>query len=264
MPILFKLGGRLGNAIFRYMACTIMCIYYNEKYDVSTESHNDKCVNFNDDAFNLMCKKIFDGIFPETQHKYTIHMIDYYQHDLIYCKHKHEIINFIKHNSDHFVLTDGINSGDGRHEKYFMIDILITPVLFTKKYKNVIHLRLDDFVTHNLFVDVNRIIRLIHRNIISDNLCIVCKKPVTDFEFKYINQLTDYLKYKKIDFNLEHNDTLTDYYIMKEAELLICSMSTLSWSAAFLSDKLKKCYVPDYEIKVNSSFKRPIDDTELY
>ena len=51
---------------------------------------------------------------------------------------------------------------------------------------------------------------------------------------------------------------------MKEANTLICSMSTLSWCAAFFSDKIQKCYMPDYEIKVNSTCKKPIDNTELY
>jgi hypothetical protein len=41
---------------------------------------------------------------------------------------------------------------------------------------------------------------------------------------------------------------------MKEAELLICSKSTLSWCSAFFSDKIKKCYMPEYNISENSSF----------
>ena len=63
---------------------------------------------------------------------------------------------------------------------------------------------------------------------------------------------------------LEHNDTITDFYIMKESELLICSKSTLSWCAAFFSDKIQKCYLPDYNETANSSCKYPIDNTELY
>ena len=57
---------------------------------------------------------------------------------------------------------------------------------------------------------------------------------------------------------------MTDYYIMKEAELLICSKSTLSWCAAFFSDKINKCFIPDYDITPNSTFKRPIENTEMY
>jgi len=51
---------------------------------------------------------------------------------------------------------------------------------------------------------------------------------------------------------------------MKEAELLICSKSTLSWCTAFFSDKLKQCYLPEYEISNNSTFKYPIENTIFY
>jgi hypothetical protein len=51
---------------------------------------------------------------------------------------------------------------------------------------------------------------------------------------------------------------------MKEAELLICSKSTLSWCAAFFSNNITKCYLPDYVTTLNSTCKYPIDNTELY
>ena len=194
----------------------------------------------------------------------NIFMNCFYQHDLIYKKYKKEILNFIKNHEYHYILTDGINSGDGNHEKFYMKDIVNTPIDFTKKYKNVLHLRLEDFVTHNIYIDKNRIINLLEKGIITDNLCIVCKKPCTDFEFEYINYITDYLNSKNITYNLEHNDVLTDYYIMKESEILICCKSTLSWCAAFFSDKIKKCFLPDYEITPNSTCKYPIDNTDLY
>ena len=94
--------------------------------------------------------------------------------------------------------------------------------------------------------------------------CIVCKTPVTEFEISYINYIKDYLESINIKIFIEHNNVLTDYYIMKEAELLICSKSTLSWCAAFFSDKIQKCYLPDYITTANSTCKYPIDNTELY
>jgi spore coat polysaccharide biosynthesis predicted glycosyltransferase SpsG len=95
-------------------------------------------------------------------------------------------------------------------------------------------------------------------------LCIVCKKPTTEFEYSYINYIKDYLESINIKIFTEHNNVLTDYYIMKEAELLICSKSTLSWCAAFFSAKIQKCYLPDYIETSNSTCKYPIDNTELY
>jgi hypothetical protein len=145
-----------------------------------------------------------------------------------------------------------------------MMDIICTPPTFTKRYKNVLHIRLEDFVTHGLYLKVDRILSLLDKNILHDSVCIVCKKPVTNFENLYIREIIKHAFNKKIRVFLEYNDTLTDYYIMKESELLICSKSTLSWCAAFFSDKIKKCYLPEYDISPNSTCKLPIDNTELY
>jgi hypothetical protein len=53
---------------------------------------------------------------------------------------------------------------------------------------------------------------------------------------------------------------------MKNAKILICSTSTVSWAAAFFSETIQKCYFPDYtaDIYPVSSCKYPIDNTELY
>ena len=261
MFINFCTKGRLGNAIFRYMASSIMCLYYNGSYSVNKSQTN----NCSDELFINIIKNIIN---KENNLLITdgINMNSFYQHDLIYKLHKQYIIKFINNHPDHYVLTDGINAGDNQCEKFYMIDIINTPTSFNKKYKNVLHIRLEDFVTHNLFLKVERILNLLDKNIISqsDSLCIVCKKPITDFENNYIKQITDYLSNKKIVNFLEHNDTITDFYIIKEAELLICSKSTLSWCAAFFSDKIKKCYLPDYNETANSTCKYPIDNTELY
>lgn len=268
MIINFFTIGRLGNAIFRYMASVIMCIYYNGTYTINNKQGYD-C---SDEKFIEIIKNIISKNkipIEETKlelNNFCINMNRFYQHDLIYKLHKEQILDFIKIHPHHYVLTDGINAGDNHSEKFYMIDIIKTPQTFYKKYKNVLHIRLEDFVTYNLFLKVERILNLLDKNIISesDSLCIVCKKPITDFENNYIKQVIDYLLNKKIIVFTEHNDTITDFYIMKEAELLICSKSTLSWCAAFFSDKIQKCYLPDYIETANSTCKYPIDNTELY
>ena len=259
MIINFCIRGRLGNAIFRYMASAIMCLYYNSSYSINTPQKND-C---SDEQFIEIIKNILNK-----QNKVLItggiNMNFFYQHDLIYKLHKKHIIEFINNNSDHYVLTDSTNSGDNQNEKFYMIDIINTPSSFDKKYKNVLHLRLEDFVKYNMQLDIKRIVDLLEKNFISDSLCIVCKKPETEFEVNYIKQIINCSLSKNLKVFTEHNDTITDYYIMKEAELLICSKSTLSWCAAFFSDKINKCYIPDYEISSGQTFKYPIDNTELY
>ena len=259
MIINFCIRGRLGNAIFRYMASVIMCLFYNGIYSID----NNQNKNCSDELFtriieNIINKKnnilITDGI----------NMNCFYQHDLIYKINKQNIIGFINKNLGHYVLTDGVNAGDTKYEKFYMIDIINTPITFNKKYKNVLHIRLEDFVTHNLYLNVERIIDLLNKNILSDSLCIVCKKPVSGFENSYIKCIQDFVQNMNIQIFIEHNDTITDYYIMKEAEILICSKSTLSWCAAFFSNNIKNCYLPDYDVSPNSTCKFPIDNTILY
>lgn len=267
MFVNFIIRGRLGNAIFRYMAAVIMSLYFNGTYVIN----NEQKFSLNDDQFLEISKLIIDNklltlnaILNIDGKIDGINMINYYQHDFIYRKHKDDIINYIKNNPSHYILTDGINAGDMNCEKFYMTDIINTPSSFTKYYANVLHIRLEDFVKYNLYLNVERITKLFDKNIINELICIVCKKPETDFELNYINIIHSHLLSKNILVKFEHNDTLTDYYIMKEAEVLICSKSTLSWCAAFFSTKLKKCYVPDYNETSNSTFKFPIKNTELY
>ena len=257
MKINFTIKGRLGNAIFRYLASTLLCIYYNCEYVVNILQNK----NCSDEQFYLITNNL-NNIFEID----SLNMTEYYQHDTIYKNNKNQIIDFIKKNPDHYILTDGINAGDGNNEKFYMINILNTPSSFTKKYKYVLHLRLEDFVTHNLYIKKERIIELIQKIDIEDHkICIVCKKPETEFEIEYIDFISKFLKNKNINIIIESNDVLTDYYIMKEAEILICSKSTLSWCAAFFSDKIQQCYLPDYEIQPNiMTCKSPIDNTILY
>lgn len=259
MKVNFITRGRLGNAIFRYLASVIICLYYNGIYTIG-EHYNFNC---NDDIFLKIVKGIENNNLIHLLSE-NINMNCFYQHDNIYKINKNKIINFINNHKEHYVLTDGINAGDGNCEKFYMSEILNTPINFTKKYKNVLHVRLEDFVTHNLFLPNIRIINLLQKNIINNELCIVCKKPISDFEHEYIKNIVNYCQQNNIVVILEHNDTLTDYYIMKESELLICSKSTLSWCSAFFSNCIKKCYMPNYEISDNSTCKYPIDNTELY
>lgn len=259
MSVHFIARGRLGNAIFRYMAISIICTCCNMDY----HQHETGRVKLSDeDFYNLSNKLLKNEMISLPTHSYI--MSDFYQHDEIYKKYKTAILQFILDNPHHTVITDGITAGDGKREIYKMIDILQTPPHFNKKYKNVLHVRLEDFVQHNLYIEVERIINLLNQNIIIDDLCIVCKKPTTEFEHNYINQIKEFLITKNINVITEHNDILTDYYIMKEAETLICSKSTLSWCAAFFSNKIRQCYLPDYIERINQTCKRPIDSTILY
>lgn len=263
MSVTFGIRGRLGNAIFRYMAASVICIICKVDYHCDqSQKHNGTSIT-DEDFFNIS-KHIINGDNVHLE-KNNYFMTEYYQHDEIYQLFKDKIITFINDNPEHIVITDGINPGDGNLETFKMYDILHTRNNFNKSYDRVLHLRLEDFVTHNMYLPVDRILSLLDKHVISNDLCIVCKFPTTEFEKSYIEKIKAYLHLHNITPYLEHNDILTDYYIMKEAKTLICSKSTLSWCAAFFSTTIKYCYLPDYKIKPGRiTCKRPISNTTLY
>ena len=260
MTVYFFPRGRLGNAIFRYFACALFCIFYNHDYSVkdsvSESSISDEFfiqwMNATPDNYTINQNVIFTG---------------YYQHDIIYKKYKVILLEYMNKHLDHFVLTDGITAGDLNYQKFFIRDILYEPVGFSKIYDTVIHLRLDDHVSNGSYIQVQYILSLLGSLPLSQNSCIVVQLPTTDFEKEYIQKVTNYI-YERHGFliTIESNDTLTDYHTMKNARVLVCSMSTLSWAAAFLSTRIEKCYFPDHRCPhgPHGSCKYPIDHIELY
>jgi len=87
----------------------------------------------------------------------------------------------------------------------------------------------------------------------------------TKLEEKYIDFFM-----KRYNIVLESNDVITDYHIMKNAKILCCSCSTLSWAAAFFSETVELVYFPNYEYtdgndgRYHERFKKPIENTVLY
>lgn len=253
MSINFIICGRLGNAIFRYFASALICIESNMDYVINMPQTH-KC---DDNMFVNMMKQ--NNFITHTSYNMT----QYYQHDMVYRNNMSKLKQYIKDHDTHYVMTDGVNAGDGKREKFMMIDILNTPIDFTKYYDTVLHIRLEDFVKHNLYISVERIISLLN-NVSFDNLCLVCKAPTTEFEISYINTIKECMKKKGIDIIIESNDILTDFHIMKNARILICSKSTLSWCAALLSDNLSTCYFPEYSHQICMTCTAPIDNTITY
>lgn len=261
MKFIFIPKGRLGNAIFRYLGCSILCIKYNGEY--STDINNINCI-INDkifiDIINNSNIKLNDGNYL---------MTDYYQHDNIYKIYKTQIINFIN-NHNHIVITDGINAGDGNKEEFYIKNIINTPDNFNKNYDIVFHIRLGDKVNLNNTINLEKILNLINnfKDISYTKICILCDKCTTDYEEKFINSVKDSLN-SKFNTNVifESNDIITDFYIMSNCKILVCSMSTLSWVAAFFSKTIEKCYMPNHNTKLTNEYcdcYYPIDNTELY
>lgn len=260
MKFVFQVKGRLGNAIFRYMACSVLCIKYKGEY--STLIHNINLI-LNDNVFCEIIKndyKLQDGNYL---------LSEWYQHDTIYKKYKSQIIDFINKNN-HIVITDGISAGDGKRQEFLMKTIITRPQNFNKIYDMVFHIRLGDKVNLNITISLEKILNLIQNMQYSEcnNIAIVCDKCTTQYEEMFIKTIMEKLNTK---FNstiiLESNDVLTDFYIMSSCKILICSVSTLSWCAAFFSKTIEKCYMPKHTKAITNSYcdcYYPIDNTELY
>jgi hypothetical protein len=233
-----------------------MCIVFNGTY---TTTANENTKYLDDIHFNELQRKILYNEYIHPLNIDNINMTGFYQTDLMHNQFKHKVFQFIHQNPSHIIVTDGITAGDGKRETFRMIDIITLPANFNKIYKNVLHIRLEDFVTHGFYISKEHIIKLIDTLTELEDLCIVCKQPITPFEINYIEFIHKYLTERKICVILEHNDVLTDFYILKESTLLICSNSTLSWCAALFSSTLKTCYIPH-----NDRFKHSIVGAHFY
>jgi hypothetical protein len=247
MKVFDKIFGRLGNAIFRYFASTLFCIIYN-----CERIYSDKDCNkfFNDNDFIEWSNEILNNNIPELED--GIYMFDgYFQHDNIYKKYKKEIILWIINHPEELIYSD---------DKTFIkaIDLIHNP--YVEKYYNVVlHIRLEDFVQAKLVLDTEVLKNLLDK-INEKDICIVINKPTTYFENKYIDYFKNF--YNVI---VESNSVIEDFHILKNANILICSCSIMSWTAALLSEFNKTVYMPDYPNRqIHETFKKPIENTILY
>jgi hypothetical protein len=240
MKIVNHNKGRLGNSIFRLLANVVFLIVYDIDGEIIYNNFN--CTKtISDEYFCKWADNILNGKIDDTIDKNSIILFDgYYQHDKIYSFFRPQIIDYLKKRPNLLLLThftDNYKVGDLFHTS-------------NKQYDIVVHIRLEDFIQINQVLNPLTICQILDENVNNNkNICLVLNKPTEEIEFKYI----DYLK-NKYNIIVESNDPITDFHIMKNAEMLICSYSTLSWCAAFFSDSVKKVYIPNYNISLHQTF----------
>jgi len=249
-------SGRLGNAIFRYMAASIFLMNYK----------NAERVKFIDNLHNMTPKSIIinDGDFQSlinttkslpTFDKGTICVFHgYFQFDL-YKKYRKQILKYMKrHKNDELYCTDYKNG-----ERFFVKELLAPPSA-AANYDVVIHVRLEDFIFNKHVIHpkvLEKIIKTLSKEY--KNMCIISNKPTKLIEYEYLSYFTE-----KYGIKFETNDIITDFHIMSNAKILVCSHSTISWCAALLSDKIEKVFIPDKVMHSHQSFSAPTDNTVLY
>jgi len=263
MKVLALPLGRLGNAIFRYIATVVFHIVYNAKIINHVDTlPTDKFLHITDEVFIEWMNADLEGK-PFPMDDITYGFRGYFQHDAIYHKYRSKIIDHISKNMYDILLTDGkiAERSDFAYlpEQHPSGVLLVPPFGFNKFYDTVVHLRLEDFIDHNLAIHPECVKRVLD-TIGTKSYCIVMNCPKSEIEFRYLEYLKQYF-----DITLESNDIITDYHIMKNAKTLVCSCSTISWAAAFFSETVQQVYMPNYYMnRAHETFRKPIENTILY
>jgi len=252
--------GRLGNAIFRYLASVVFHIVYNaEIVDHTRIKKTDPRVDINDAVFIEWTKAHLAGNVPAFN-KTDVNCVffGYFQHDTIYLKYRQQIIDYIRKNPTDIMIVETPDSEHpyGGH----MSGILIhNPPNFKKLYDTVVHLRLEDFIDNGSAIHPQSIQQLLE-SVGAPSYCIVVNSPNTELELCYI----EYLR-ARFNITIESNDVAIDYHIMRNAKTLICSCSTISWAAAFFSETVQRVYMPNYPTRrPHETFRKPIENTIPY
>lgn len=115
------------------------------------------------------------------------------------------------------------------------------------KYDVVIHIRLGDFKGRPDFIEYEyyeKVFEFIDFN--KKKVCLMIENVKNEEEREYLNRCLGWFDSNNVKANVESNDVLIYFNIMKQCKTLVCSMSTLSWAAAFLSKHIEKCFMPNY------------------
>ena len=245
--------GRLGNCIFRYLASRLFMIFYDY---INIRNIKKKYYLQLDDImfknFYIYILKNGTPPFMDTIEYDNIIFNGYYQHDTIYKVYKNVLIDYIKKNPIDIIETD-------RGEIYYAKDILGEKPKIDILYKTIIHLRIEDYIDLGLAMDPLCIVPVLEK---CEQPFLFVHKPIVNvYDQKYI----DFFKERYPSSQYYCEDVVQCYNLMRHAETLVCSKSTLSWIAALFNEKNPKVYMPrNYGTLDHETFQYPNDNTEIY
>jgi GR25 family glycosyltransferase involved in LPS biosynthesis len=270
--VVFRPSGRLGNAIFRYLCCALLCEKYNMKYILYNDFLSDNNIHEKDNILSDVTEQRFIELMNDNN-KINSHILvsGIMQIDFIYTHYKSKIMKWIGENPHHQIQTDG----NDNYSRYNVSDIVLRKD--TKAYDVCIHLRLGDvfrsknhdnwhYVSPEYLFPVYEEL-YITKKFENKNVCIVVESKTPD-EMVEIKKHTDWFSTKGINVTIENNDILTDYHIVKNSKIVICTHSSFSWMAVYFSQTVTECYCPNYNYfqnhMTNVCFRNPIVNTRLY
>ena len=255
----YECPGRLGNSIFPY----ILCIIYQLMGYKYVNSKQDDEFNITDDIFLEMFNEsmFLNKSLPKINKNILI--TGYFQHFFMFKYYKEEIITFIKNNPDQDIYT-ALGSYTTYKSKILIDDYL--PNIKLDKNDIIVHIRLGDVVvdylqeTSPLFVispyDYDKLLATIQYN----NIYWIVEKPRNYIEDRYIKYMLN--KWGGI---YEERTIEEDMCLMRKANTIICSRSTLSWISSMFSIVDQKVFMPvKYENWTHESFTNIHSNTLLY
>jgi hypothetical protein len=161
-------------------------------------------------------------------------LLGFFQHDWIFKHFRKEIMEYLQKSPQIFPIMAKSLNHRMSSEKLFA-DFL--PTVNPGPRDLVIHLRLEDYLVNketnansSLLVFSPDDYEPILKNMNYEKIYWVMKAPEHPMEFKYLEYLI-----KKWGGIYTPQSLEEDFCLMRKAQILICSRSTLSWTASYLS-----------------------------
>ena len=254
--VVFYPSGRLGNALIRYLACVLLCIKYNLKFCVEREYlYRDGDDNITEERFLWLISQkcvldrdlILNGVM---------------QLDFVYNHYKPQILEYIK-SQNHTIQTD-VND---RYRSY-TISELLRPVSVTP---TTVHLRLGDVLSsrnhdHWHYVAPEWLFP-VYARLHEPRVDIVCTQNNPE-EIAVVERHKGWFRERGVVCNILTGTTTEDFRRLRCSTKVVCTHSSFSWMAVYLSDTVKTCYSPDYNYysthMTRVCFRNPLINTVLY
>ena len=226
-------NGRFGNNVIEYIGAKLIQKTYNFAEVISIEHKPKNAYIINDTMFrDIMNSYQENRTLPTLDLNRPIVLEAYCQRSDILTIHRDYIKSIFTSEN-----CDAINL------KYKVCDIVNHSFTLPSNYSPsddlVMHLRLDDFRTHQNggIFNAEDIKNKILRPITFKQLYIICEKLKEPWEKDYVSQFNE--------FNpiIVNGELLDDYSFIKSANRLILSPSSFAWSAAFLGSA-KEIHIP--------------------
>lgn len=257
----YNQGAGFGNVAFGQLGAILFAILFDGELINITDLNDiarfkEICVEVDDEKFlEIINAKLNNNqTIIDTNKNYFLK--GYYQHDECFALYKQQIIDYIRRNPDNILFANHYSN------PYKLIDV-IKPVQ-TNVYDVVIHLRLGDFIGLDWVMHPHDIKKVVDSlNLTSETkVCLVLKPPTMELEYMYISYLQNSIPNLILEMN---SYPMIDYNIMRNARILVCSCSTLSWIASFMGCENQQVYFPNYETRHNhETYRRPHEQVVHY